>query len=869
MAVKLLRAGFRPVPLRRWREDDDRRGKRPFGKDWGALAMGRNEADLAALYARLDVEGVGLLLGPGAGPDGSWVVDIEIDAETPDELAEGEDSVGRLFLGDEPTTMAWDSARGRHRVFTVTPEFAGLVQAAGKEKAGSPGVFQNVPGFPRLEFRIGGVKADGTVKAIHSSIPPTLQTDGRPRTWNGEAGLVAAPMPDTALRVLRIAAASPSRQASEVGVGTTTTTAAAPPPAGPDIVWNLPVAADCGPASYWSKALEDEAAKVENAPPKGSNAALNTAAFRLGQIADACGQSDEAIIGRLMAACRIRRPGCDEESLGTIVGAVAAGRRDPRTPSFGTTTHHSLAPEGRPVVVSSPAPAPEFDGPPRPIRAELSPVMEVDPEAIPDVLRPWVVDVAERAGLPLDFPVAASFVMLGSLIGRRIAMRPKYPDDWLVVPNVWGAIVGDPSQKKTPAVREPEAMLKMLESEAEAAFKQRQLDRKADALIAKDSAADARKAYEAARKSGKASPEELRRLVLAANPDEDEEEERPRSYVVNDTSPEALQDLLAANPNGLLQTFGELTAFFASLERPGNEGARAAYLTMFDGDGSLRINRIGRGEKRIKSNTVALFGTIQPRLFAKHLAGSAYSESADGLAQRFQVCVYPDAKEYPYIRREPNLDARNAVQRLFRNIDAIPLHHDEWGLDAEAIPSIRFDDEAQELFDEWYQANDRRIASGGLPMCMALHLGKTPKLFAALSLIFHIVDNHHLPAERFFASQVVWETAARAGWWCKYFESHARRLYGLAGDGDLTAAANLAERIKAGRLPNPFTARDVYRNEWSGLRKPDEVRRAVATLETFGWVKVGGEPSQSGRPGETVERVHVNPAVASFGETGS
>jgi hypothetical protein len=43
-------------------------------------------------------------------------------------------------------------------------------------------------------------------------------------------------------------------------------------------------------------------------------------------------------------------------------------------------------------------------GEPRPIEAELVPVPRMDERLIPDSLRAWVVDIAERSGFPLGYP---------------------------------------------------------------------------------------------------------------------------------------------------------------------------------------------------------------------------------------------------------------------------------------------------------------------------------------------------------------------------------------------------------------------------------------------------------------------------------
>ena len=86
-----------------------------------------------------------------------------------------------------------------------------------------------------------------------------------------------------------------------------------------------------------------------------------------------------------------------------------------------------------------------------PIVGELKPVKPFDSILLPEALRPWVMDEARRMPCPPDFVAATVIVALSILIGARCAIKPKPNDTWLVVPNLWGGIVGDPSAKKTPA----------------------------------------------------------------------------------------------------------------------------------------------------------------------------------------------------------------------------------------------------------------------------------------------------------------------------------------------------------------------------------------------------------------------------------
>ena len=84
----------------------------------------------------------------------------------------------------------------------------------------------------------------------------------------------------------------------------------------------------------------------------------------------------------------------------------------------------------------------------------LPAVQPFDPILLPENLRPWITDTAARMQVPLDFPAIASMVALGSVVGRKMGIRPKRRDDWTVIPNLFGGIVGRPGLLKTPALQE-------------------------------------------------------------------------------------------------------------------------------------------------------------------------------------------------------------------------------------------------------------------------------------------------------------------------------------------------------------------------------------------------------------------------------
>ncbi len=75
------------------------------------------------------------------------------------------------------------------------------------------------------------------------------------------------------------------------------------------------------------------------------------------------------------------------------------------------------------------------------------------------------------------------------------------------------------------------------------------------------------------------------------------------------------------------------------------------------------------------------------------------------------------------------------------------------------------------------------------------------------------------------------------------------------------AAALLATKIARGRLASPVTAREVYRNEWTGLTEPRVVQGALDCFEDLGWIRAAAVRARDG--GRPTVRFRINPGVLS------
>ncbi len=323
-----------------------------------------------------------------------------------------------------------------------------------------------------------------------------------------------------------------------------------------------------------------------------------------------------------------------------------------------------------------------------------------------------------------------------------------------------------------------------------------------------------------------------------------------RRYCTNDATAEKLGELLAQNPAGLLLFRDELVSWLRGLDRDGREEARGFFLQGWNGTGGYTFDRIIRGTVRIDAVTISALGGIQPGPLARYVAeASSAGVGNDGLLQRFQLLVWPDdAKEWRNVDRWPETEAKNRAFKVFEclaAIDAVALGADT--TDGK-IPSLRFCESAQELFDEWRNELENKKLRSGEAEAIEAHLSKYRSLAPSLALLFHLIDGGVGP--------VTLRAAAKAFDWCDFLETHARRVYGAGMIQGLDAAHALAAKIQDGKLPAKFSPRDVYLKGWSHLDK-DAVYHGLDVLAGCEWVRI--EPIRTG--GRPTKIVTVNPKL--------
>ena len=70
----------------------------------------------------------------------------------------------------------------------------------------------------------------------------------------------------------------------------------------------------------------------------------------------------------------------------------------------------------------------------------------LQPRCCLHMIAPWVLDISDRMQCPPYYVAAAAMVALGSVLGRKVAIRPQRQTDWFEVANLWGCVVGRPRE---------------------------------------------------------------------------------------------------------------------------------------------------------------------------------------------------------------------------------------------------------------------------------------------------------------------------------------------------------------------------------------------------------------------------------------
>jgi hypothetical protein len=767
-------------------------GKAPY-TEHGVKDATTDERILRGWWKRWPKANIGLACG---SPSGMYVID-EDDG--------GVDTIGALGL--PPTLTVLTGGGGRHFYF-VRPE-------SGR--------------WPNTAKKIGpGVDSRGDGGYV--LLPPSIHPDtGEPYEWLNKS--TPAPLPSSV-----IAALTPKPVERRRPRSTT------PPP-----------------SAYAEKALREETDKVANAPQGQRNHTLNAAAFSLGQLVGA-GILDEGDVRAELEDAAARAGLGEQETDKTINSGLSSGQRQPRdiperavpgrvcpvpesVPSkeVGTGTD-SIGGQGELVRDSvgtdgdgdrdglalpersrEKRPATQGDAWPLPAEIEAftaTRAVRFPLEALPECVRGYVDDVAERMQCAPDLVAIPAIVALATCIGGRVKIRPKQRDDHEEPSILWGMCVAPPGSNKSSAQKSAFAPVRAIEAR----------------WAEEDDAAYALAIEEATERGGKKAASEVPEPV-------------PRRLTVQNATAEKLADILSKNGRrGLCMVHDELSGWADNLSRYTNGTDRPFFLEAWSA-GPYRVDRIARGAQYIPSVHLSICGGIQP-----DVAGRVFGSGADdGLADRFGLVAFPDMRPgFDLVDRWPDAVAKRAY---FETCEALASL--DWadllkaGGAAGGTPFVRFDDRAQARFNAWLTHHMGSRDEWSATRVAGL-MAKAFSYVARIALVLHLAG--YAGREHASLASVSDETLQRTlAIVSGYLVPTWRRLSGAVVASPAAASAVRIAKYIIERRPTVIRCGDITKLGWRNMSKLEDVRAAFEVLVDMDWVARperihrpnGGRPSGS------------------------
>jgi len=447
---------------------------------------------------------------------------------------------------------------------------------------------------------------------------------------------------------------------------------------------------------------------------------------------------------------------------------------------------------------------------------------------LPDSIAAYAKDQSELLGADPSIIAMSALAAAAAVIDDGIVLQPKRRDPtWTESARLWVGIVGDPSTKKSPSISKATRHIKRLESR----------------LAEQNGAAygDWKHRHE--------QWKDLKKTSKGQDVPPEPEQPPMRRLIVEDTTVEALSEILKDNPRGVLCLQDELTGWFGGMDAyrgGGGKGAnkdRAHWLEIYNG-GRRSIDRVTRGSTVVPNWSACMVGGIQPEMMRRIASGMG----GDGLLQRFMIVVARPAQKGE--DRAPDREAMDRFAALFDHLEGIS-------------PS----EQPVTMTEQAHQARER-IEDLAVRMSQAFDqphlkawLGKWEGLFARLVLAYHVIE---CAEEGVYPNtkRVRGETAEKVEQlMCGVLLQHAIYFYNeIVDSNDRQSNMRQLARLILARGMNVVTKRDLH-NYWRASRKlqPWEVKAVIDGLCGLDWLSPD-ETSLDAADGKP-KTWFVNPAV--------
>jgi hypothetical protein len=325
--------------------------------------------------------------------------------------------------------------------------------------------------------------------------------------------------------------------------------------------------------------------------------------------------------------------------------------------------------------------------------------------------------------------------------------------------------------------------------------------------------------------------------------------EKPR-FVTDDTTPEKLGSLLAANSGRIAVLSAEGGDVFAAMsgrytthqgKQGGQMGHFAAYLKGYSGD-TLHVDRVGRPSEYVKQPALTVGLTVQPSVLHGLQRHQEFRER--GLLGRFLYALPPVLLGHRQTRTPPVPTVVSATYHArLTGLLAVPLEIDEGGYPV--ARALQMTPEASELFEDFESRVEPMLSRFGLLGHMTDWGGKLVGNVARIVGLLHCASTPQAP----WLSRITPDTVRRALCFGEYLISHARAAYSAMGaDVGVEHAKHLLAWLKREER-TVISKRDLHQGTRTRFPRIGMMEPALQLLVEHGFLVPQTPATQDGKPG--------------------
>ena len=347
-------------------------------------------------------------------------------------------------------------------------------------------------------------------------------------------------------------------------------------------------------------------------------------------------------------------------------------------------------------------------------------------DALPKVIAGFIKDNSERMGCPPELIGVPLLVALSGCIGSQPRLIPKqYNFDWEVAACLWGLVVAQKGSKKSPAQKV--ALRPLFDIQAKS------LKRYKEEMAEWERAEKVRSMATKNVKGTQAIDDGYFDIEYS-----DSEPVRIQP-VVNDVTIEALAMIMVHNPR-LIYVADEISGLLRNMGRYSRGNDRHFWLQAHSG-GPYTSNRKGGGDVYVKEARISLIGGIQPAVLKELFFGKQGID--DGMLERFGLIAYPDTSVFKGVDRYPDemlrIKYHDVCNKLFSADWSKELGVDPKHIEESVCNPIRFDPDAQKLYNEWLDNHTASLRSRANSPVLGF-VSKAEGLMCSLALVLHLTS---------------------------------------------------------------------------------------------------------------------------------